>query len=73
MGKKRETRLYPRREVPVSARLSAHIEKVYTQIDDDHLVRAIAQIPAWKWHKTATSEKAQKNRLRFGITQPFDS
>jgi hypothetical protein len=45
MGKKRETRLYPRREVPVSARLSAHIEKVYTQPDDDHIVRAMTYIP----------------------------
>ncbi len=48
------------------------IEKVYTQLNDDHLVRVIAQIPDWRWHKTATSEKVQKNRLRSGSTQPVD-
>jgi len=41
------------------------IEKVYTQLDDDHLVRAIAHIPDWKWHKSDTSEKAQKKQAAF--------
>lgn len=30
------------------------IEKVYTQLDNDHLVRAIAHIPDWNSHATST-------------------
>lgn len=35
------------------------IEKVYTQLDDDHLVRAIVHVPDWKWHRTDTAEGTQ--------------
>jgi integrase len=36
------------------------IEKTYTNLSDDHLVRAIAHIPDWNSHKTSTSVYGRK-------------
>lgn len=36
------------------------VEKIYTQLDDDHLARAIAHIPDWNLHKTSTSGGGQE-------------
>ncbi len=47
------------------------IESVYTQLDEHHLVRAIAYIPDWNSHKNRTSGARQKKGLRFEITQPI--
>jgi len=41
------------------------IEKVYTQLDDDHLVRAIGRIPEWHSHKTSTSVRGQEKWAAF--------
>jgi integrase len=38
------------------------IEKVYAQLDDDHPVRAIADISDWNSHKTSTSYSGQEKR-----------
>jgi len=48
------------------------IEKTYTKLSDDHLVRTMGLVPNWNSHKTSTSDGEQEKGLRYETTQPFD-
>ena len=49
----------------IMGRANPKIEKVYTQLDDDHLVRAIAHIPDWNSRKTSTSVGGQEKGAAY--------
>jgi integrase len=46
------------------------IETVYTQLDDEHLKRAIAHVP--RWHKSGTSGAGKEKGLQAQGPQPID-
>jgi hypothetical protein len=46
----------------IMGHINPKIEKVYTQLNDDHLFSAIEHLPAWNSHKTSTFRSGQEKR-----------